>query len=200
MRSLSRLMFLIALAAAVAVPAARALSVIPPTFEQLVSMADVVVDGEVTGVRSELSSFEGRPLVYTFVSIRVLDALKGTPGEAVELRMLGGTAGDVTLQVSGVPKFQVGERNLFFIEGNGVNFCPLVAVPHGFYPIAERESDGAEVVLRSNGEPLEDPAEVVESLQHGAHSTGAKHGLGGAMTVSDFKTRIRAEVANARQQ
>jgi hypothetical protein len=81
-----------------------------------------------------------------------------------------------------------------------VNFCPLVAVTHGFYPIAERESDGAEVVLRSNGEPLEDPAEVVESLQHGAHSAAAKHGLGGAITVSDFKNRIRAEVAHARQQ
>jgi hypothetical protein len=200
MRSISRSILFIALAAALAIPAARALSVIPPTFEQLVSTAEVVVDGEVTGVRSELSSFEGRPLVYTYVSIRVLDALKGTPGETVELRMLGGTVGDVTLQVSGVPKFQVGERNLFFIEGNGVNFCPLVAVPHGFYPIAERESDGAEVVLRSNGQPLEDPAEVVESLQHGAHATGAKQGFGGAMTVSDFKNRIRAEVAHAREQ
>jgi hypothetical protein len=200
MRSISRSILFIALAAALAIPAARALSVIPPTFEQLVSTAEVVVDGEVTGVRSELSSFEGRPLVYTYVSIRVLDALKGAPGETVELRMLGGTVGDVTLQVSGVPKFKVGERNLFFIEGNGVNFCPLVAVPHGFYPIAERESDGAEVVLRSNGQPLEDPAEVVESLQHGAHATGAKLGFGGAMTVSDFKNRIRAEVAHAREQ
>lgn len=194
------LALLIGFATAVVVPTTQALTVIPPTFEQLVSTAEVVVDGEVTGVRAELSSYEGRPLVYTFVTIRVLDALKGTPGETIDMRMLGGTVGDVTLQVSGVPKFRVGERNLFFIEGNGVNFCPLVAVPHGYYPVEERASDGATVVLRSNGEPLADVAEVVEELHAHARAHGAKRDVAGAMTLSDFKSRIRSEVAHAREQ
>lgn len=192
--------FLIAAVAAMVTPAAHALTVIPPTFEQLVATAEVVVDGEVTGVRSELSDHEGRPLVNTFVTIRVIDTLKGTPGGTIELRMLGGTVGDVTLHVSGVPKFKAGERNLFFIEGNGVNFCPLVAVPHGYYPITERASDGATVVLRSNGEPLADVAEVVEGLHAHARAHGGKHDVGEAMKLSDFKNRIRAEVAHAREQ
>jgi len=200
MRLIPRSFLLIAFSIAVAIPAARALSVIPPTFEQLVSTAEVVVDGEVTGVRSELDSHQGRPRVYTYVSIRVIDALKGAPGSTVELRMLGGTVGDVTLQVSGVPKFQVGERNLFFIEGNGVNFCPLVAVPHGYYPIKERASDGEKVVLRSNGEPLAEVAEVVEDFHSHARAHGAKGEAGRAMTLADFKSRIRSEVAHAREQ
>lgn len=187
-------------AAAMVTPAARALTVIPPTFEELVSTAEIVIDGEVTGVRAELSSYQGRPLVYTFVAIRVLDVLKGAPGGSIELRILGGTVGDVTLQVSGVPKFKVGERNLFFIEGNGEIFCPLVAVPHGYYPVARRASDGAEIVLRSNGEPLEDVAEVVEELHSHAKAHGARGDVGHAMSLSDFKSRIRAEVAHAREQ
>ena len=188
------------LATAVAAPGALALSVIPPTFEKLVETADAVVDAEVTGVRTELSSYEGRPLVYTYVAFRIDDALKGAPGSTVELRMLGGTVGDVTLRVSGVPQFHVGERHLLFIEGNGVNFCPLVAVTHGFYPIARRGSDGAEVVLRSNGEPLAEVAEVAEDLHSHAKAHGAKRDLGSAMTLSDFKNRIRSEVARAREQ
>jgi len=200
MRLIPGAALLVALAAAVVVPPAHALTVIPPTFEQLVSTAEIVVDGEVTDVRSELSSFRGRPLVYTYVTIRVLDALKGGPGESIELRMLGGTVGDVTLHVSGVPKFRVGERNLFFIEGNGTNFCPLVAVTHGFYPVAERDSDGAEVVLRSNGEPLEETAEVAGEFHGHARAHGAKGDVGRAMTLSVFKSRIRSEVAHAREQ
>ena len=200
MRLTPKATLIAAIAISIALPEARALSVIPPTFEQLVSTAEVVIDGEVTGVRTELSSYQGRPLVYTFVAIRVLDALKGAPGETIELRMLGGTVGDVTLHVSGVPKFRAGERHLLFVEGNGANFCPLVAVPHGYYPIARRGSDGAEVVLRSNGEPLVEVAEVVEDLHSHAQAHGGKGDIGRAMTVADFKSRIRAEVAHAREQ
>lgn len=190
----------LAFATAVVVPSARALSVIPPTFEELVSKAEVVVDGEVGAVRSELSSYQGRPLVYTYVTIRVLDALKGTPGASIEMRMLGGTVGDFTMQVSGVPEFHVGERNLFFIEGNGTNFCPLVAVPHGFYPIAKRDTDGAEIVLRSDGEPLGETAEVAAEFGEHMRAAAGMRGFGRAMTLSDFKNRIRAEVAHAREQ
>jgi hypothetical protein len=200
MRIFSRICFLAALVISLIAPRLHALTVIPPTFEELVSKAEIVVDGEVAAVRTELSSYQGRPLVYTFVTIRVLDALKGAPGANIEMRMLGGTVGDVTLHVSGVPKFQPGERNLFFIEGNGVNFCPLVAVPHGFYPIKERASDGATVVTRSNGEPLADVAEVGEDLQAHARAHGGTRDAAGAMTLSDFKSRIRAEVAHAREQ
>lgn len=175
------------------------LTVIPPAFDALVAQSELVVDGEVTGVRAELGDYQGRPLVYTFVTIRVLDALKGNPGETIDMRMLGGTVGDFTMQVSGVPTFAAGDRNLFFIAGNGAAFCPLVAVPHGYYPIVHRASDGAEVVLRSNGEPLVRPEQVSEEIHQVARTAGSRLRGEGAMRLSDFKNRIRMEVPHAKE-
>ena len=183
-----------------AVPAARALSVIPPTFQGLVSEAETVIDGRVTGVRSDLEQYQGHSIVYTYVTIQVLDTVKGQPGDTVELRILGGTVGDLTMEIPGVPKFKTGERDLFFIQGNGSAFCPLVAVPHGYYPITKRQSDGADVVLRSNGAPLEAPAEVAKELHGVAPNERGQAAAGRAMTLSDFKKQIRTEVAHAREQ
>jgi len=187
------------LAACHAFVPAWGLTVIPPAFDALVTQSEIVVDGEVTGVRAELAEYQGRPLVYTFVTIRVLDALKGEPGETIEMRMLGGTVGEFTMQVSGVPKFDAGERNLFFIAGNGSAFCPLVAVPHGYYPIVRRPSDGVEVVLRSNGEPLARPEQVAEEIHGTARAAGSRLRAEGAMSLSDFKNRIRTEVPHAKE-
>lgn len=187
------------LAACCAFVPAWGLTVIPPDFEELVSQADVVVDGEVSSVRTELAEYQGRPLVYTFVSIRVLEAVKGDPGDTIEMRMLGGTVGDFTMQVSGVPEFSAGQRNLFFIAGNGNAFCPLVAVPHGYYPIVRRPSDGVDVVLRSNGEPLVRPEQVSEEIHADARTTSSRLRAENAMRLSDFKNRIRMEVPHAKE-
>lgn len=179
-------------------PAALALSVIPPTFEGLVSEAETVVDGRVTAVRCGLEQYQGRPIVYTYVTIAVLDVLKGPPVESVELKILGGAVGNLNMEIPGVPKFALGERNLFFIAGNGSTFCPLVAVPYGYYRIAKRAGDGAEVVLRSNGAPLMAPRQVADELHGVSRSAGAKP-IDGALTLADFKSSIRAEVAHARE-
>ena len=190
----------LSLASVSVAPAALALSVIPPSFEDLVAESELVIDAEVTGSRSELSQYQGRPLVYTYVTLRVLDAVKGAPGATVELRILGGTVGEFTLEVSGVPTFEAGDRNLFFIAGNGSAFCPLVAVPHGYYPIRKRVSDGAEVVLRSNGAPLVAVPDVSSELGRrsaGATGTAARER---ALTLAGFKKAIREEVAGARTQ
>jgi hypothetical protein len=188
------------IASVLVAPAALGLSVIPPTFEVLVAEAEVAIEGEVVAVRSEMAEHQGRPLVYTYVTIRVLDSMKGAPDQTIELRMLGGTVGDFTMQVSGVPKFRAGDHDLFFIVGNGSYFCPLVGVTHGYYPIGTDEVDGTPVVRRSNGEPLATAADVEEPLERGASSARAETGRGRAMKLDDFKRRVREEVARAREQ
>lgn len=192
--------FCIVSVSALFAPAGLSLSVIPPTFEQLVDRSDAVVEGRVTAVRSEMAEYQGRPFVYTYVTVSVLDDLKGLAGSEIELRFLGGTVGDFTMQVSGMPRFSAGDHAMFFVEGNGVNFCPLMAATHGHYPITSRATDGASVVLRSNGLPLENLKGVEDSLE--------RIGLAGeevgdperAMRLQEFKERIREEVANARTE
>ena len=72
-------------------PAAHALSVIAPTFPQLVAASDTIARGTVTAIRSEeFDSPQGRG-VRTLVTLHLERTLKGTPAETVTLTLLGGT-------------------------------------------------------------------------------------------------------------
>lgn len=165
---------------------ALATTVVPPTFEQLVSQAELVVRAEVRALRCEETLREGRPVIHTYVTIDVVRTLKGDAPATLELRLLGGTVGDRTLHVPGVPRFAPGERCLLFIENNGRQFCPLVAIMHGRYRVERRASDGLEIVRRDNGMPLRSPTDV--SLPMGAPIAALAPGA--AMTLADFESAI----------
>lgn len=142
------------------ITAARGTTVIPPTFEEMVDRADLVFEGRVVNVRSEWSYVQIQPTIYTWVEFEVQEVLKGSAKSVTTLQFLGGTVGDVTLEVAGVPKFSRGERVLLFVEGNGVQFCPIVGVFHGNFGIRRDGKTGREVVAMHNGKPLRDVSEI----------------------------------------
>jgi hypothetical protein len=177
------------------------MTVVPPDFRRLVAEADKVIDGTVSMVRSGIETHDGRPMVYTYVTVEVAETVKGDAAGSVVLRMLGGTAGDLTVHIPGMPRFKTGDRELFFIVGNGSQFCPLVGIGHGLYPVVERGGGVEDVVLRHNLDALRDLNDVSLPLDHMA-ATGRRLAgdLSGTMTVSEFKRRIREEVDHARSQ
>jgi hypothetical protein len=90
------------LLAAGARPASAALVRLKPT--DLAVRADAVVAGTVTSVRSR---FENRT-IWTTVDIQVTQALKGSPGSTVSLRLPGGLVDRTTSPgYRGVPLMQV---------------------------------------------------------------------------------------------
>ena len=79
---------------------------------------------------------------------------------SITLQFLGGTVGGVTLEIDGVPKFSAGDRVLLFVEGNGVQFCPLVGVFHGKFGVRKDQKTGRDTVVMHDGKPLRDTAEI----------------------------------------
>lgn len=139
---------------------ARATSILPPTFDELVTEADTIVRGTVTKVECvEVESSRG-PAVHTLVTLSVERALKGSPGESVTLRLLGGSVGKRTLKVDGLPQFRVGERTVVFFANNNRTMCPVIGARHGRYRIERDAAGGAEVIARDNGRPLASLDEV----------------------------------------
>ena len=59
---------------------ATATTVIPPTFDELVSRAQTIFEGEVTGVQSQWIGEGSEHRIVTFVTFKVYDSLKGDPG------------------------------------------------------------------------------------------------------------------------
>ena len=183
------------------VPLARATSVVPPNFTELVGEADAIYRGQVTGVEARrVSRPDGGSVIKTFVTVAVQRVMKGPEQPSVTLEFLGGTIGEETLEVGGVPKFTVGQRGIVFVQQNGRQFCPIVRLGHGNYRIERDAASGREYVARDNRAPLNDVAEVEQPLATPAIPAlvQAQRDTSRALTPDAFEARIVTEVRNTR--
>lgn len=175
---------------------AHAMSVVPPSFDELVAVADNVVRGEVTSVRSAYVDRPSGRVIRTFVTIHVERTLKGpaAPTDTLVLSFLGGTVGSDSLGVSGMPAFHAGDREIVFVGANGRTFCPLVAAGHGRYHLLHDAATDRDFVARDNLTPLESTADIVLPLETAAPGNRLKSAAR-ALSPGDFETRIVEAVA-----
>src|SRR2546423_15073441 len=138
---------------------ALATTVIPPSFDELVSRAELIFQGSVTDVRSEWTGEGAQRHIMSYVTLKVEDTIKGNPGASVTLRMLGGTVGAETMEVADAPKFKVGDRDILFVENNGTQFIPLVGIMHGRFRVKKDEA-GRDAVFTNEGSPLSDVTQL----------------------------------------
>jgi hypothetical protein len=138
---------------------ASATTVIPPTFDELVGHADVIFQGHVTNVKSELVGEGAQRYIVSYVTFKVEETLKGNPGRSYTIRMLGGTVAGETMAVSDAPKFEVGDKDILFVENNGSQFIPLVGIMHGRFHLRTNKS-GQQIVTDSEDEPVKNVAHL----------------------------------------
>src|SRR3984893_8380589 len=149
------LFFFLALAwTMAALPAAWATTVIPPSFDELVSRAEAIFQGTVTKVESQWTGEGAQHRIISYVTFRVEDALKGTPGEAYTLHMLGGTVDGETMEVSDGPKFKVGDRDIIFVENNGNQIIRLLGIMHGRFHVEKDDQTGREMMTTNERDTL----------------------------------------------
>src|SRR5258706_313796 len=108
---------------------------VPPTFEQLVQQAELIFQGTVTDVRSVWQGEGAQRHIDTYVRFQVDENVKGNATSSYTLRVLGGTVGDETMEVTDSPKFKVGDREILFVEHNNEQFGPLVGINHGHFRV-----------------------------------------------------------------
>ena len=186
MKKLSFLLFLACLC--FGLHAARGTTVIPPSFDELVSRAEVIFQGTVTDVRSQWTGEGAQHRIESYVTFKVEDAMKGAPGESYTLRMLGGTVDGETMEVSDSPKFKVGDRDIIFVENNGSQFIPLVGIMHGRFHVDKDKQTGREMITTNEREPLKDLSRLGKQEQKASASE--------ALSPNDFKSAIRRAVQN----
>ena len=174
---------------------ARATSVEPPEFPALVSGADAIYRGRVTAVESRRIDRPGRPLIRTYVTFAVERTLKGAEQAEVVLDFLGGTVGDLTLEVSDLPVFTVGDHNIVFVQGNGRQFCPLVAVMHGRYRIEHDATANRDIITRENHLPLNRVQDVVLPMHEPGATAAVTRDFSHALSPAEFEAQILRQVA-----
>lgn len=171
------------------VVAASSTTVIQPTFDELVSRAQIIFQGEVVDRRSEWeTTAQGRNII-THVTFRVANVLKGRAGTAVQLTFLGGTVGDTTLAVSEMPRFLVGDRDVLFVSPELRAVSPLVGFAYGRYRIVRNAVTGADEVRTHDGQAIVG-AQVTASFQlPGVQQTPR------ALALTEFQSVVRQKVA-----
>ncbi len=173
---------------------ASALSVLPPSFPELVAEADTIVQGRVVEVTPHrTTSPTGQPLILTRVTWEITDAAKGSADAQLQLDFLGGRIGEDRLTVTGMPTFKVGETTILFAQRDKPSLCPLVAAGHGCYRVVAASEMRDAVVLRNDGTPLTSPNEVGQPLSHQAAAPLAASTSG--LSPTQFLNAVRAQIA-----
>jgi len=167
----------------------HATTVIPPTFDQLVQQADVIFQGTVTNVRSVWEGEGAQRHIDTYVTFQVQESVKGNAGASYTIRMLGGTVGDETMEVTDTPKFNVGDRDILFVEHNNEQFVPLVGIKHGRFHVQRDEQTGRDVVLNGEGEPVRELAKLGREEE----SVSASE----AISPEDLKSAVKNQLAGS---
>lgn len=178
--------------------AARATSVVAPSFPELVGEAQTIVRAKVTAVRCAwVDTPQGRA-IKTFVTLAVQKRLKGEAADEMVLQFLGGEVGGQGMRVEGMPRFAAGEVTILFIEGNGVQLCPLVGMMHGRYRVLTETQTARDYVARDDGVPLASEQDVQLPQGTGAVASRLKP-ASAALTPDAFEQKIAAEVGRHAQ-
>lgn len=102
------------------------------SLESLVKKATSIVQGAVGASRTYWSA-DGK-LILTTYTIQVTETIKGVPERAIELTTIGGTLGNVTLHVAGMPTFRAGENAVVFVEKSGT-YSTVVGLTQGHFVV-----------------------------------------------------------------
>jgi hypothetical protein len=123
------------------------------TDAQDIAAADRIVRGTIEAVRTERRSGSG--VIETVARVRVIDDYTGGTDRIIEIRELGGTVGDATLQVPGAAQFIVGDDIVALVERKGGGWRPS-AMSRSVYGVRESRG-GLELVRQVTEEPVAGP-------------------------------------------
>ena len=120
-----------------------AMVVVPAEFSQMVTASELVVHGRVVGIRAQLVG--DRRTIETVITVSVLDAIKGQPGETVYFRVPGGQVGRYRRSMMGAPTFASGDEVVLFLKGRPPGVPFPFGLSQGVYRVM-RGGDGRSLV------------------------------------------------------
>src|SRR5580704_9422936 len=91
--------------------------------------------------------------IWTFTSFAVEDSWKGAPSGAAQqlnVRLLGGSVGNLSSTVSGVPRFRPGEEVILFLQSTTRGDYSIVSWVQGTFRIRKDARSGAEIVVQDS--------------------------------------------------
>jgi hypothetical protein len=142
--------FGIALALCVVASSVRATTIVPLDAAALADQAELIFTG--TAVHSEVVLSQDGTFPFTYITFRVDEALKGgVKNDELTLAVPGAEVEGQYYVVEGSPHFEMGERYLLFVRGNGTSRFPLVGWDQGQLRFEKAAEPGRSLLVDSQG-------------------------------------------------
>lgn len=88
--------------------------------------------------------------IWTFTSFAPVDVWKGSAHSTITVRLLGGRAGNITSNVSGVPRFRTGEDVVLFLQRAANGNYSVVSWVQGTFRIGHDRGAALEIVTQDS--------------------------------------------------
>jgi|GEM_PF-3595704 len=137
---------------------ASATTLLKMTIEDLTSEAQVIVIGTVEDVSSAWRS--DQTAIETTTVVKVGECLYGQCGSRIKLILRGGTVGDKTLYIPGMPKFEENQNVLLFLrqdpEGRS-GVWSVVGMCQGAFLIEKDKKSRKTYAVQQSGAAIAEP-------------------------------------------
>ena len=147
-KRITTLALVVALALAIALLlvalTARASSIARMSVEKMARAATLIV--RATCISSATRWQDGE--IWTVTLFSPEDVWKGSAPAAIEVRLLGGTAGNITSTVEGIPRFRPGEEVVLFLEPTKYGDFSVESWIQGTFRVGRDERTGQKIVTQ----------------------------------------------------
>lgn len=152
---------------------AAATTVEKMSLKDLAKKSDAIV---LARVEDETARYEANKEIFTYVTLRVLEPVKGPKkDEVITIRQIGGTVGTIASIVPGTPKFTKGEEVVLFLtKRDGAGYPWVMGLQQGKYNVSaddkgvkqvRNEIEGGVTLVSPGGKASDGDASKVQPLQ-----------------------------------
>jgi len=165
---------------------ADASTIMKADLDQVAKESELIFEGRAVSKATRPSPTSGKP--FTYYTFEIIDIIKGSySNPTIEMGFMGGTLGDITLEVSDMRMPDIGERGIYFVENIGEQqIHPLFGWQQGHYLVITSQKTGQDMVIpvQQTGQDILIP-EQQENLKE--RSLMLQKGT----KLEDFKRNIR---------
>lgn len=171
---------------------ADASSVIYYSLDKLAKEAEVILVGRCTSCQANWN--ENRTIITTEINFQVSSYLKGFLGAQVTVRQLGGTVGQDSMVVSGMPEFQPSGEVILFLSKDQTGGYQVIGMSQGKFEVIEDADTGEKLVRAAS---ISD-AELVHTAQTHSESSVSPVPVG-HLTLKDFCAQVQTYIEEAQK-
>ena len=158
--------------------AANGTTLLRLSLAQLANTAQAIVRARCVGNTTGWDAGE----IWTFSSFEAEEVWRGAPPAQFTVRLLGGRVGNLTSNVSGVPRFQAGEDVVLFLEPTPRGDYSVVSWEQGTFRIQRDSALGTESVTQGTA-----AFSTFDPASRRFEAAGIRN-----MPLEDFRARVYA--------